>query len=278
MPSEIDLAAFSEHLRRCDVRARWEVAATTTPFSAPGSFAGIWSKSVSASLTPRPLQRAAPLLVTHFKEWLRKAPRRVRRHDQALRARRRALDGGARGGSGRMGAGRHSQLLPGLRGPLRRGNDREADDQPACVLALPGCRRPLPSGSRRCRSRLCPLAARRPAAISGGGSGEPADCGMRRRSHRAPADRAILLLLARLGLRAATWRNSASPTSSGRQARCGCRASRATRSVCRFLRTLGMRSPPTSRTAPRPARATACSCAISRPFGRSGMATASRRW
>ena len=53
------------------VRAPWEGAATTTPFSARGSFAGILSKSASAGL-PAPLQRAAPLLVAHFKQWLRK--------------------------------------------------------------------------------------------------------------------------------------------------------------------------------------------------------------
>ena len=71
------------------------------------------------------------------------------------------------------------------------------------------------------------------------------------------------------------------------------------RAVCRFARhvrvedarhelppvhhfgvrkTWGMRSPPTSRVALRPARAITCSCAISRRFDRSGPVTASRRW
>ena len=161
-----------------DVRAPWEGAATTTPFSAPGSFAGTLSKSAFASPPPRLCERAEPQLVTHFKEWLRKH-RGASDATIRLYARDAARLVAALGDDPeRMGAGRHSQLLPGLREPLRRGNGREADDQPACVLALPRCRRPLPSRSRRCRSRLCPLAACRLAAISGGGAGEPADRGM----------------------------------------------------------------------------------------------------
>jgi hypothetical protein len=51
---------------------------------------------------------------------------------------------------------------------LRRGrqwNRQEVDNQPARVLAVSCCQRPLPSRSRRCRSWLCPLAACRLSAI-----------------------------------------------------------------------------------------------------------------
>jgi hypothetical protein len=40
----------------------------------------------------------------------------------------------------------------------------------------------------------------------------------------------------------------------------------------------GMRSPPTSPAALRPARAITCCCAISRRFDHSGKVTASRPW
>ena len=50
------------------------------------------------------------------------------------------------------------------------------------------------------------------------------------------------------------------------------------KAVCRFRKTSGMRSPPTSPAALRPARAITCSCAISRRFDHSGKVTASRPW
>jgi len=75
-----------------------------------------------------------------------------------------------------------------------------------------------------------------------------------------------------------TWRNCVSPISSGKQDRCGSAASRATRSGCRFRKTSGMRSPPTSNAGRLPAGAISCSCARSRRAGHSDEATASRRW
>jgi hypothetical protein len=55
MPSEIDLAAFSEHLRTCRcARATGGRGNYHTIFGARLFFAGILSKSVFASLSPRP--------------------------------------------------------------------------------------------------------------------------------------------------------------------------------------------------------------------------------
>jgi len=72
MPSEIDLAAFSEHLRSCRCpRARGGRRNHHTIFGARLFRRhlveiGVCQPAVS------PLQRTEPLLVTHFKEWLRK--------------------------------------------------------------------------------------------------------------------------------------------------------------------------------------------------------------
>jgi hypothetical protein len=49
MPSDIDLAVFSEHLRTCRCPRAMGGAATTTPFSALGSFASTLPKSAFAS-------------------------------------------------------------------------------------------------------------------------------------------------------------------------------------------------------------------------------------
>ena len=98
----------------------------------------------------------------------------------------------------------------------------------------------------------------------------------------APArrrERAIILLLVRLGLRAGDvaqlrladieWEAGAARAS---------RASRGTRSACRCRGRLAMRSLPISNADLRSRRATMCSCARSRHVGRSKGATASRRW
>ena len=157
MPSEIDLAAFSKHLRSCRCaralggRRNHHTIFGARLFRRHLVEIGVCQSRRRAFATSRAAPRDA------LQRMAAQAPRGVRRHDQTLRPRRRALDGSARGRSRKVGAGRHSQLLPGLREPLRRGNGREADDQPACVLALPCCRRPLPGRSRRCRSRPMPV-------------------------------------------------------------------------------------------------------------------------
>ena len=91
-------------------------------------------------------------------------------------------------------------------------------------------------------------------------------------------DRAIVLLLARLGLRAGDvaqlrlvdieWQMGSAR---------GSRVSRAPRSACRCRKTSGMRSPAIS-NAGRPVAARLCSCARSRRVDRSSEVTASRRW
>jgi hypothetical protein len=53
LPSDMDLAAFSEHRALVDARALREDAVTTTPFSALGSFASTLSKSAFAGPLPR---------------------------------------------------------------------------------------------------------------------------------------------------------------------------------------------------------------------------------
>ena len=89
LPGEIDLQAFSEHLRACRCpRAKGGRHNHHTIYGAEA----LWSVPrgdrvcrSAASAAPAELQ-----LVTGFKAWLRKT-RSVRRHDQALRARRRRL-------------------------------------------------------------------------------------------------------------------------------------------------------------------------------------------
>jgi site-specific recombinase XerC len=91
-------------------------------------------------------------------------------------------------------------------------------------------------------------------------------------------NRAIVLLLARVGLRAGDvaqlrlddieWETGSLRVSGKSRYRC----------VCRFRKTSEMRSPPTWRAALRPAQVITCSCAISRHFDRSGKVAASRRW
>ena len=149
-----------------DVRAPWEGVATTTPFSAPGSFAApCRNRRLPVRRGCIAASRAVP--GGSLQNLAAQAPRGIRSHHQALRPRRHPLDGGTRGRTRGVGTGRYSQLFPGSREPLRQWNRREVDDQPARVLAVSCGQRPLPSRSRRCCSWLCPLAACRLAAISG---------------------------------------------------------------------------------------------------------------
>jgi putative transposase len=56
-----------------------------------------------------------------------------------------------------LGSGCRSQLLHGTREQVRERHDREDDDEPAGVPAIPRSRRPLSGGSRQRRSSLRPL-------------------------------------------------------------------------------------------------------------------------
>ena len=72
MPSEIDLAAFSEHLRTCRCpRAMGGRGNHHTIFGARLFRRHLVEIGVCQPVAA-PLQRAEPRLVTHFKEWLRK--------------------------------------------------------------------------------------------------------------------------------------------------------------------------------------------------------------
>ena len=104
------------------------------------------------------------------------ASRRIRCYRQALRPRRRRPYDGAWIGPRRLEAERHPQLLPGTREQVRARHDREDDDEPAGLPAVPRSRRPLPARSRRRRSGLRPLAACRHAPVSVDRAGRPADC------------------------------------------------------------------------------------------------------
>ena len=187
MPSDIDLAAFSEHLRSCRCpRAMGGRRNHHTIFGARLFRQHLVEIGVCRSAAAA-LQHAEPCLVAHFKVWLRKH-RGASDSTIKLYARDAAHLMAALGDDpeGWEPAAIRSFFLDRA-SHCGEWNRREVDDQPARVLAVSCCRRPLPSRSRRCRSWLCPLAACRLAAISGGGAGEPADRGMRWRSRCAPA-------------------------------------------------------------------------------------------
>ena len=146
---DIDLAAFSEHLRTCRCpRAEGGRRNHHTIFGARlfrQHLVDIGVCRPAAAAT----EPAEPQLVAQLQSVAAQASRGGRSHHQALRSRCRPLDDGAWGGSDWLGAGRCSQLLLGPREQLREWNRREVDDQPASVLAVPRRRRPLPGRSRR---------------------------------------------------------------------------------------------------------------------------------
>jgi hypothetical protein len=186
MPSDIDLAVFSEHLRTCRCpRATGGRRNHHTIFGARLFRQHLVEIGVSR-FAAAAFQHAEPCLVAHFKVWLHKrrgasdATIKLYARDavhlmavlgddperwEPAAIRSFFLDRASHCGNGTV-----EKLTTSLR-----------------VLAVSCCQRPLPSRSRRCRSWLCPLAACRLAAISGGGAGEPADRGMRWRSRCAPA-------------------------------------------------------------------------------------------
>ena len=202
MPSEIDLAAFSEHLRRCRcLRAMGGRRNHHTIFGARLFLRHLVEIGVCRPAAA-PLQRVEPGLVAHFKEWLRKhrgasdATIRLYARDAAhLMA---ALGEDPAGWepaairsffldcAGRCGEGTIEKLTTSLRAFLR-------------YLAAEGrCRAGLADvvpGYAHWRLADLPryLAAEQVSQLIAASDG---DVVQRRR------DRAILLLLARLGLRA----------------------------------------------------------------------------
>ena len=174
--TDIDLAAFDEHLRTCRCpRAKGGRRNHHTTYGARLYRRHLIELGVcrSAAEVAAP---AEPKLVADFKTWLRK-------HRGASDATVRLYARDAAGlmtelGSDPAGleAERRPRLLPGRREQVRARHDREDDDEPAGLPAVPRSRRPLPSRSRRHRSGLRPLAACRHAPVSVDRAGLPADC------------------------------------------------------------------------------------------------------
>ena len=202
MPSEIDLAAFSEHLRRCRCpHAMGGRGNHHTIFGARLFRRHLVEIGVCQPATA-PLQRAEPLLVARFKEWLRKhrgasnATIRLYARDAERLVAALGDDPGGWGPAairsffldcaGRCGEGTTEKLTTSLRAFLR-------------YLAAEGrCRAGLADvvpGYAHWRLADLPryLAAEQVSQLIAASDG---DVVQRRR------DRAILLLLARLGLRA----------------------------------------------------------------------------
>jgi site-specific recombinase XerD len=202
MPSEIDLAAFSKHLRSCGcARAMGGRRNHHTIFGARLFRRHLVEIGVCQPAA-EPLQRAEPRLVTHFKEWLRKhrgasdATIRLYARDAAHlivalgddpeRWEPAAIRSFFLDRASRCGEGTVEKLATSLRAFLR-------------CLAIEGrCRAGLADvvpAYARWRLADLPryLAAEQVSRLTAASEGEVVQ---RRR------DRAILLLLARLGLRA----------------------------------------------------------------------------
>jgi hypothetical protein len=108
---------------RAGVRAPKEAGATTTPSTAPGSFADTSSRAACASRLTRPRHMSSPL-GRRLQSVAAQASRGVRGHHQALRSRRRRYVDGTRRGSDGLGSGCRSQLLHGTREQVRERHDR----------------------------------------------------------------------------------------------------------------------------------------------------------
>jgi hypothetical protein len=278
MPSDIDLAAFSEHLQTC--RCPRTIGGRGNHHTIFGArlFRQHLVEIGVCRLTAAALQSAEPCLVADFKVWLRKH-RGASDPTIKLYARDAACLMTALGDdperwepvairsffmdrAKHCGNGTVEKLTTSLRAFLR-------------YLAAKGhCRAGLADavpGYAHWRLADVPryLVAEQVNRLIAACDGEVV---ARRR------DRAIVLLLARLGLRAGDVAQLRVNDIEWERARCGSRASRATRCVCHFRKTSGMRSPPTSRAALRPARVITYFYATSRRSGRSGTVTASRRW
>ena len=173
--TDIDLAAFGEHLRTCRCpRAKGGRRNHHTIYGARLFRRHLVELGVcrSAAVVAAP---AEPQAGRRLQDVAAQASRRIRCHRQALRPRRRRPDDGASIGPGRLEAERCPQLLPGAREQVREWHDREDDDEPAGFPAVSRSRRPLPGRSRRRRSGLRSLAACRHAPVSVDRAGRPAD-------------------------------------------------------------------------------------------------------
>ena len=118
LPSDIDLQAFSEHLRTCRCpRAKGGRRNHHTIYGARLFRRYLVEIGVCRPAAVTATRRA---VVTHFKAWLRKH-RGASDATIKLYARDVARLLMALGDDPAMGSGRHSQLLPGLREPCGRG-------------------------------------------------------------------------------------------------------------------------------------------------------------
>ena len=117
--SDIDLAAFSEHLRTCRCpRCHGRTSQPPHQFSAPGSFASTSSKSAFAGPPPRRRSLPSRSWSAHFKVWLRKH-RGASDPTIKLYARDAARLMTALGDDpDKVGSGRCSQLFHGPREPV----------------------------------------------------------------------------------------------------------------------------------------------------------------
>ena len=202
MPSEIDLAAFSEHLRSCRCQRAMGGRRNHHTIFGARLFRRHLAEIGVCQLAAAPLLRAEPRFVTHFKEWLRKhrgaSDATIRLYARNAARLAAALGNDSRGWepaairsffldcARRCGEGTVEKLTTSLRAFLR-------------YLAVQGCCRAgladvIPSYARwRLADLPRYLAAEQMNRLIAASDGEVVE---RRR------DRAILLLLARLGLRA----------------------------------------------------------------------------
>ena len=117
LPSDIDLAVFSEHLCICRCpRAMGGRGNHHTIFGARLFRQHLVAIGVCQSAAAE-LQHPEPSLVAHFKIWLRKHRGASDRTIKLYARDATRLDGGTRGRTRRVGTGRYSQLFPGPREP-----------------------------------------------------------------------------------------------------------------------------------------------------------------
>ena len=278
LPSDIDLAAVQRALAHLSMSARHGRAPQP-----PHHFR-------RQALSPAPCRnrrlpvrccrtaacRAAP--GGSLQSLAAQAPRGVRSHHQALRPRRRPLDGGARGRSRRLGTGRIRSFVLDRASHCGNGTIEKLTTSLRAFLrylAVEGrCQAGLADavpGYAHWRLADLPryLAAEQVNRLIAACDGEVV---ARRR------DRAIVLLLVRLGLRAgdvAQLRLDDIEWETG-----SLRVSGKSRYEVRLPlpQDVGDAIAAYLGAALRPARAITCSSAISRRFDRSGTVTASRRW
>ena len=243
-------------------------AATTTPSSAPNSFASTLSKSAFAILPRLHLQHPEPCLLAQFKVWLRKHAQASDRTIKLYARDATHLMGALEDRTRRVGTGRYSQLFLDRASHCGNGTVEKLTTSLRAFLRYLAVKGRCRAGLADVVPGLCPLAACRPAAniwwrskvnrLIAACDGEVV---ARRR------DRAIVLLFER------PWapgrrRGATSPRRYrvGDGLRCGSPGQVALRSTsAASCKTSVMRLSPTSRAALRLARAIYdVHCAISR--------------